>query len=63
MGADLAGSNLGDDQVTLAGNESLELPPPSVGEVKKLEQAKSVVENNPTLVAQLVKGWLQEDAR
>ncbi|PCI65160.1 MAG: flagellar M-ring protein FliF [Gammaproteobacteria bacterium] len=59
-GLDNAGSML-DDKVTLAGNENLELPPPTVGEVKKLEQAKSVVENNPTLVAQLVKGWLEEE--
>jgi len=61
LGGDLAGG-VSDDQVTLAGHDNLELPPPTVGEVKKLEQAKSVVENNPTLVAQLVKGWLEEDA-
>jgi flagellar M-ring protein FliF len=51
-----------DDQVTLSGHTNLELPPPTVGEIKKLEQAKAVVENNPTLVAQLVKGWIEEDA-
>ncbi len=66
LGGDLGGldtnNSMLDDQITLAGNENLELPPPTVGEVKKLEQAKNVVENNPTLVAQLVKGWLEEDA-
>jgi len=61
------GSELGEeagmsnDQVTLSGHENLELPPPTVGEVEKLEQAKGVVSNNPTLVAQLVKGWIEED--
>lgn len=62
LGGELAGAEgLSDDQVTLAGNDNLELPPPTVGEVKKLEQAKGVVNNNPTLVAQLVKGWIEED--
>ncbi|MBV1910152.1 MAG: flagellar M-ring protein FliF [Kangiellaceae bacterium] len=54
-------SGLASDQITLAGHENLELPPPTVGEVEKLEQAKGVVSNNPTLVAQLVKGWIEED--
>jgi len=62
LGSGLAGeSGLAGDQVTLSGHESLELPPPTVGEVEKLEQAKGVVSNNPTLVAQLVKGWIEED--
>ena len=61
LGSDLAGSDLAGDQVTLAGHDNLELPPPTVGEVEKLEQAKGVVSNNPTLVAQLVKGWIEED--
>ncbi|TQV75331.1 flagellar M-ring protein FliF [Aliikangiella marina] len=52
---------LGEDQVILSGHDNLELPPPTVGEVKKLEQAKGVVANNPTLVAQLVKSWIEED--
>ncbi len=64
LGSGLAGGDgLSGDQVTLSGHESLELPPPTVGEVKKLEQAKGVVSNNPTLVAQLVKGWIEEDGR
>lgn len=54
-------SGLAEDQVVLAGHDNLELPPPTVGEVKKLEQAKGVVSNNPTLVAQLVKSWIDED--
>lgn len=54
-------AGLAEDQVVLAGHDSLELPPPTVGEVKKLEQAKGVVANNPTLVAQLVKSWIDED--
>lgn len=57
--SDLTG--LAEDQVVLAGNDNLELPPPTVGEVKKLEQAKGIVSNNPTLVAQLVKNWIEED--
>lgn len=61
LGGNEAGGGLADDQVTLAGHENLELPPPTVGEVEKLEQAKGVVANNPTLVAQLVKGWIEED--
>lgn len=61
LGSGLAGGDLSSDQVTLSGHDSLELPPPTVGEVKKLEQAKGVVSNNPTLVAQLVKGWIEED--
>lgn len=62
LGSGLAGGDgLAGDQVTLSGHENLELPPPTVGEVKKLEQAKGVVSNNPTLVAQLVKGWIEED--
>ncbi len=64
LGSGLAGtSGLDDDKITLAGHENLELPPPNVGEVHKLEQAKSVVNNNPTLVAQLVKGWIEDDGR
>ena len=64
LGSGLAGtSGLDDDKITLAGHENLELPPPNVGEVHKLEQAKGVVNNNPTLVAQLVKGWIEEDGR
>ncbi len=55
------GGDLDSDQVTLSGHDNLELPPPTVGEVEKLEQAKGVVNNNPTLVAQLVKGWIEED--
>ncbi len=62
LGSGLAGGEgLAGDQVTLSGHENLELPPPTVGEIKKLEQAKGVVSNNPTLVAQLVKGWIEED--
>jgi len=62
LGSGLAGGEgLAGDQVTLSGHDNLELPPPTVGEVKKLEQAKGVVNNNPTLVAQLVKGWIEED--
>ena len=57
----MEGQGLGEDQVVLSGHESLELPPPTVGEVKKLEQAKGVVNNNPTLVAQLVKSWIDDD--
>jgi flagellar M-ring protein FliF len=60
LGSGLSGE-LNPDQVTLAGHDNLELPPPTVGEVEKLEQAKGVVSNNPTLVAQLVKGWIEED--
>ena len=62
LGSGLVSENdLDSDKITLAGHENLELPPPTVGEVQKLEQAKGVVSNNPTLVAQLVKGWLEED--
>ncbi len=62
LASGLAGdTELSSDKVTLAGHENLELPPPTVGEVQKLEQAKGVVSNNPTLVAQLVKGWIEED--
>ncbi|MET1255042.1 flagellar basal-body MS-ring/collar protein FliF [Aliikangiella maris] len=62
-GLDDAGSlgGLADDHVVLSGNDNLELPPPTVGEVKKLEQAKGVVNNNPTLVAQLVKNWIDDN--
>ena len=63
LGSGLANQGLSNDQVTLAGHDNLELPPPNVGEVEKLEQAKGVVANNPTLVAQLVKGWIEEDGR
>jgi len=63
LGSGLAAGDLSGDQVTLAGHDSLELPSPTVGEVKKLEQAKGVVSNNPTLVAQLVKGWIEEDGQ
>lgn len=52
---------LENDQVVLSGHEGLELPSPTVGEVKSLSQAKSVVNNNPTLVAQLVKNWVEDD--
>jgi len=61
LGSGLAGNDLAGDQITLSGHDNLELPPPTVGEVKKLERAKGVVSNNPTLVAQLVKGWINED--
>lgn len=51
-----------DESVVLAGHENLELPPPTIGEVKKLEMVKGVVNNNPTLAAQLVKKWIETDA-
>jgi len=55
------GGAAADESVVLAGHENLELPPPTVGEVKKLEAAKSVVSNNPTLAAQLVNNWIEAD--
>lgn len=57
------GGGMSDDQVVLSGHDNLELPSPTVGQVKKLDQAKSVVNNNPTLVAQLVKSWIEEDGK
>nr|WP_256489684.1 flagellar basal-body MS-ring/collar protein FliF [Pleionea sp. CnH1-48] len=54
---------MADEQLSLTGGgeESLQLPGPSLEGSRKIEQAKAVVAQDPTMVAQLIKSWVDED--
>lgn len=64
--ATLAGtgpSGMKDDMLSLSGTGgSLSLPPPVTTELDSVARAKVVVQSDPTLVAQVVKSWMEKDA-
>ena len=52
-----------DDTLSLSGpGGSLSLPPPVTTELDSVARAKAVVQSDPTLVAQVVKSWMEKDA-
>ncbi|NVJ49494.1 MAG: flagellar M-ring protein FliF [Gammaproteobacteria bacterium] len=52
---------LEDDTLSLEGDAPLELPGPSLAGSPKSEKAKAIAGNDPTMVAQLVRNWVEED--
>ncbi|NVJ60346.1 MAG: flagellar M-ring protein FliF [Gammaproteobacteria bacterium] len=55
--------SLGDNAAALGlgVDNSLELPGPSLAGSPKSEKAKNIAGNDPTMVAQLVRNWVEED--
>ncbi|NQD38039.1 flagellar M-ring protein FliF [Permianibacter sp. IMCC34836] len=67
--ATLAAAGLGpdgmrDDTLSLSGGSggALSLPPPVTTELDSVARAKAVVQSDPTIVAQVVKTWMEKDA-
>ncbi len=57
------GPGIADDRLSLSGpGGSLSLPPPVTTELGSVARAKAVVQSDPTLVAQVVKTWMEKDA-
>ncbi|WMS87663.1 flagellar basal-body MS-ring/collar protein FliF [Pleionea litopenaei] len=52
---------MGDDKLSLEHDSTLELPGPSLAGSPKGERAKAIAGNDPTMVAQLVRNWVEED--
>ncbi len=64
--ASMADDNLGMDELdadslNLESDGTLELPGPNLSGSPKSEKARSVAGQDPTMVAQLVKSWVEED--
>ena len=65
--ANLAAGGMGaggmrDDTLSLSGaTGALGLPPPVTTELDSVARAKAVVQSDPTLVAQVVKTWMEKD--
>ena len=51
-----------DETVTLRGGKKLALPGPSDGYSRQLDAIKSLVNENPARVAQVVKEWVSDEA-
>ena len=52
-----------EDTLSLSGTgASLSLPPPVTTELDSVARAKAVVQSDPTIVAQVVKTWMEKDA-
>lgn len=58
---DIGLGGLKDDSLSLDNDSALELPAPNLGGSRKTEQAKNIASQDPTMVAQLVKSWVEED--
>ena len=52
---------MGADTLSLGSDPALELPGPQIAGSPKSEKAKGVAGQDPTMVAQLVKNWVEED--
>ena len=52
---------MGADTLSLGNDPALELPGPQIAGSPKSEKAKGVAGQDPTMVAQLVKNWVEED--
>ena len=60
--AHLHGDEMAPDQISISTFGGMALPAPMTGPgAEQLAKAKSVVGNDPALVAQLVKNWINED--
>jgi flagellar M-ring protein FliF len=58
---DLGLGDMESDTLSLEAETPLELPGPNLSGSPKSEQAKGVASQDPTMVAQLVKNWVEED--
>jgi flagellar M-ring protein FliF len=58
---DIGLGDLADDTLSLENEAALELPKPNAAGSKKIEQAKAIASQDPTMVAQLVKNWVEQD--
>jgi flagellar M-ring protein FliF len=58
---DIGLGDLKDDTLSLENDAALELPQPNAAGSKKIEQAKAIAGQDPTMVAQLVKNWVEQD--
>ncbi|MDX2462943.1 MAG: flagellar basal-body MS-ring/collar protein FliF [Porticoccus sp.] len=59
--ANSMGDGMGDDQVTLGGQQQLGLPGGAPGYQQQLNMARTMVEGEPERVAHVVKGWVAAD--
>ena len=59
--ANSMGGGMGDDQVTLGGQQQLGLPGGAPGYQQQLNMARTMVEGEPERVAHVVKGWVAAD--
>ncbi len=55
------GMAMGDDQVTLGGQQQLGLPAGTPAYQQQLNMARTMVEGEPERVAHVVKGWVAAD--
>jgi len=54
--------NLASDQVSLSGNlDGMQLPPPGRPSIAQVDRAKTAVGDDPAMVAQVVKNWMESD--
>ncbi|MCP4412892.1 MAG: flagellar M-ring protein FliF [Gammaproteobacteria bacterium] len=54
--------NLASDQVSLSNNmDGMHLPPPGRPSIAQVDRAKSAVGDDPAMVAQVVKNWMESD--
>jgi len=61
---DMAGvnPNLASDQLSLSGNlDGMNLPPPGRPSIAQVDRAKTAVGDDPAMVAQVVKNWMESD--
>jgi len=54
--------NLASDQLSLSNNmDGMHLPPPGRPSIAQVDRAKSAVGDDPAMVAQVVKNWMESD--
>ncbi len=54
--------NLASDQLSLSGNlDGMQLPPPGRPSIAQVDRAKTAVGDDPAMVAQVVKNWMESD--
>jgi len=54
--------NLASDQLSLSSNmDGMSLPPPGRPSIAQVDRAKSAVGDDPAMVAQVVKNWMESD--
>ncbi len=60
--SDINGLNSsGDDTLALTSDQSSDVELPNLGETEQQTQAKMIASSDPTMVAQVVKGWVEEE--
>ncbi|WP_144395172.1 flagellar basal-body MS-ring/collar protein FliF [Pleionea sediminis] len=61
MADDMDMDDIDTDSLNLDSDGALELPGPNLAGSPKSEKAKAIASQDPTMVAQLVKSWVEED--